>query len=57
MGRPADVVTCMEDAPKAAETVDRDLDDDGKFFNVKTPECTQMVVQERAYTSPIWYTP
>ncbi|MCZ6589403.1 MAG: DUF3604 domain-containing protein [Alphaproteobacteria bacterium] len=30
---------------------------DAKFFNVKMPEGTKMVVQDRAYTSPIWYTP
>ena len=30
---------------------------DVKFFNVKMPEDTKMQVQERAYTSPIWYTP
>ena len=30
---------------------------DAKFFGVKMPEGTKMVVQDRAYTSPIWYTP
>ncbi len=30
---------------------------DAKFFNVKMPEGTKMIVQDRAYTSPIWYTP
>lgn len=30
---------------------------DAKFFKVKMPEGTKMVVQDRAYTSPIWYTP
>jgi hypothetical protein len=30
---------------------------DAKFFNVKMPEDTKMTVQDRAYTSPIWYTP
>jgi hypothetical protein len=30
---------------------------DAKFFNVKMPEGTAMQLQERAYTSPIWYTP
>jgi hypothetical protein len=30
---------------------------DAKFFNVKMPEDVKMVVQDRAYTSPIWYTP
>ncbi len=30
---------------------------DAKFFNVKMPEGTKMVLQDRAYTSPIWYTP
>lgn len=30
---------------------------DAKFFKVKMPEGTAMIVQDRAYTSPIWYTP
>jgi len=30
---------------------------DQKFFNSKMPEKAVMVGQERAYTSPIWYTP
>ena len=30
---------------------------DAKFFNVEMPEGTKMVLQDRAYTSPIWYTP
>jgi hypothetical protein len=30
---------------------------DAKFFNIKMPEGTKMQLQERAYTSPIWYTP
>jgi hypothetical protein len=30
---------------------------DAKFFDIKMPEGTKMVVQDRAYTSPIWYTP
>jgi hypothetical protein len=30
---------------------------DAKRFNVQMPEDTKMVVQDRAYTSPIWYTP
>jgi hypothetical protein len=30
---------------------------DAKFFNVKMPEGTKMQLQERAFTSPIWYTP
>ena len=30
---------------------------DAKFFNIKMPEDTKMTVQDRAYTSPIWYTP
>lgn len=30
---------------------------DAKFFNVKMPDDVVMTVQDRAYTSPIWYTP
>ena len=30
---------------------------DAKFFEVQMPEDTEMVVQDRAYTSPIWYSP
>ena len=30
---------------------------DAKFFGIEMPEGTKMKLQERAYTSPIWYTP
>jgi hypothetical protein len=30
---------------------------DAKYFGVEPPEGATMVQQERAYTSPIWYTP
>jgi hypothetical protein len=30
---------------------------DAKFFGIKMPAEVPMVTQERAYTSPIWYTP
>ncbi|NVK40307.1 MAG: DUF3604 domain-containing protein [Oceanospirillaceae bacterium] len=30
---------------------------DAKFFNIDMPEGTAMTVTDRAYTSPIWYSP
>jgi hypothetical protein len=30
---------------------------DAKFFSIEMPEEVTMTVQDRAYTSPIWYTP
>lgn len=30
---------------------------DAVFFEVKMPDDTKMIVQDRAYTSPIWYSP
>jgi hypothetical protein len=30
---------------------------DAKFFNIEMPEEVRMTVQDRAYTSPVWYTP
>ena len=30
---------------------------DAKYFNINMPDDVRMTVQDRAYTSPIWYTP
>ena len=30
---------------------------DAKFYDIEMPQGTVMEVQDRAYTSPIWYTP
>jgi hypothetical protein len=30
---------------------------EAKRFNIKMPDDVPMVTQERAYTSPIWYSP
>ncbi|TKB45121.1 DUF3604 domain-containing protein [Thalassotalea mangrovi] len=30
---------------------------DAKFFNLKLADDVKMIVQDRAYTSPVWYTP
>ncbi len=30
---------------------------DAKFFGIEMPQGTKMQLQDRAYTSPIWYTP
>ncbi|MCB1371946.1 MAG: DUF3604 domain-containing protein, partial [Rhodobacteraceae bacterium] len=30
---------------------------DARFFGIEMPEGTPMTVTDRAYTSPIWYTP
>ena len=34
-----------------------DPDFDAKFFGVKRPDDVPASIQERAYTSPIWYSP
>ena len=30
---------------------------DSKYFGIDVPDSVEMVAQQRAYTSPIWYTP
>jgi hypothetical protein len=30
---------------------------DAEFFSIEMPDGTPMTVQDRAYTSPIWYAP
>jgi hypothetical protein len=30
---------------------------DAKYFNIDMPKHVPMITTERAYTSPIWYTP
>jgi hypothetical protein len=30
---------------------------EAKYFGIKAPAESPMITQERAYTSPIWYTP
>ncbi len=30
---------------------------DAKYFQIELPDHIPMVVQDRAYTSPIWYNP
>ena len=30
---------------------------DARRFGIEMPEAVRMTVQDRAYTSPIWYTP
>ncbi|MCZ6691382.1 MAG: DUF3604 domain-containing protein [Planctomycetota bacterium] len=32
-------------------------ENDARFFKIKMPDRVRMTVQDRAYPSPIWFTP
>ena len=44
-------------APTAPESRPARTAYDDKYFGIDVPDEVEMIAQQRAYTSPIWYTP
>ena len=43
--------------PLNGSTVNGDIGDDAKYYDIEMGPEVPMTVQDRAYTSPIWHTP